>query len=105
MNVSSLVTAVGSIAGRLPLPSGRPEPVVVLDVAKLAVTVAVGYGWVALDTTQQATVATGAGAAVWLILCWLTRDQVTPVSAPQSRAGEPLVPVPGSGGAHEKRLG
>lgn len=105
MNLSTIVSGLGDIASRLPLPTGRPEPVVVLDVAKLAITVAVGYGWLALDTVQEATVASGAGAAVWLVLCWLTRDQVTPVSAPVTRAGEQLVPaaVPDtSGGAHEK---
>lgn len=90
-------------------PTGRPEPLVVLDVAKFLVAAAVTAGWVNLGTTSEDVIITMVGAALWAVLLVWQRARVTPVSDPVDAGGAPLVvetdageaPDDGPHGRHE----
>lgn len=71
-------------------PTGRPEPVVVLDVTKALVALGAGFGWFAADDPLIQYGATGAGLIVFVALTLLTRGRVTPTSDPQLRDGTPV---------------
>ncbi|MDN5929480.1 MAG: hypothetical protein L0I24_00175 [Pseudonocardia sp.] len=90
-------------------PTGRPEPVLVLDALKAVIALTVGFGWVYLDAVEVELILTGSGAILALVLTLLTRRQVTPVSDPVAVSGDLLLtpaefmgerrdrPVPGHG--------
>jgi hypothetical protein len=63
--------------------TGRPEPVVLADLVKAAVAVAVTFGWATLDDATVSTVATAVATVVWGLITYLTRRKVTPTADPQ----------------------
>ncbi len=71
-------------------PTGRPEPVVVLDVVKALVALGAGFGWFAADDPLIQYGATGAGLVVFVALTLLTRGRVTPTADPQLEDGTPV---------------
>lgn len=73
--------------------SGRPEPVLLLDAAKALLAVGVGLGWVYLDNSQVELLLTALGAVLAVVLTFVTRRAVTPVSDPIALDGSLLVPV------------
>lgn len=72
-------------------PTGRPEPVLALDVLKAVIALAIGMGWVYLDAVEVELLLTGSGAILALVLTLLTRRQVTPVSDPVAGSGALLM--------------
>lgn len=71
-------------------PTGRPEPVALLDVAKLIVVVLTGTGWVVIPDTLINTVTSGVALVIFLALTVYTRSQVTPLSDPIDEDGRML---------------
>lgn len=91
-----------ALSARLRGFSGRPEPVALVDFARLVLAAAVTVGWVRLDDAQTATVGTAAAAVLWAVLTWIARSLVTPNSDPRAADGTPLVPAPAAPGRHER---
>lgn len=74
-------------------PTDRPEPVALIDAAKLVVSALVAAGWIVLDDATIATVGSAAGLLLFLILTVVTRAQVTPISDPVDEEGRMLQTV------------
>ncbi|MFR9807052.1 hypothetical protein ACL02T_32865 [Pseudonocardia sp. RS010] len=61
----------------------RPEPVLLLDLVKAVIALGVGLGWWQLGDTAISTILTIVGGVATLVLSFITRSKVTPVSDPQ----------------------
>lgn len=71
-------------------PSGRPEPVVVLDAVKGIVALLGGFGFLAADDPLVQYGSTGVALLVFVVLTILTRRRVTPMTDPQLADGTPV---------------
>lgn len=80
-------------------PTGRPEPVAILDTCKAAVAALVATGWVTVDDTTVNLIGTAIGLVVYVVLVVVTRGQVTPLSDPVDVDGTDLVPLEPPGGS------
>lgn len=61
----------------------RPEPVAIASAIQAVLAAAVTIGWVQLDDTTLATIATAVAGVVSLVLTLIARSKVTPVSDPR----------------------
>lgn len=72
---------------------GRPEPVAIATAVQAVLAAIVTIGWVNLDDATVASIGTVLAAIVAAIVARQTRAAVTPVAAPTTADGEPLVPA------------
>jgi len=68
------------------------QPVALTSAVQAVLAAAVAAGWVALDSTAVAAVASGVAGLIWLLLTLFTRSKVTPTARPRDEQGRPLTP-------------
>jgi len=68
------------------------QPVALTSAVQAVLAAAVAAGWVALDSTAVAAVASGVAGLIWLLLTLFTRSKVTPTARPRDEQGQPLTP-------------
>lgn len=81
----------------------RPRPVLLLDLAKAAVAVAVGFGFLAADHPVAQAITAGGGLVVFALLTLITQHRVTPLAAPRDATGQQLL-TPDPPGRHRLAL-
>ncbi|GJF04973.1 hypothetical protein [Pseudonocardia sp. D17] len=70
-----------------------PGPVVTAATVQAILAAIVTLGWVRLDDTATAAVATAIAAVIAAVTTWVARSHVTPVANPVDASGTPLVPA------------
>ena len=70
-----------------------PGPVVTAATVQAVLAALVTLGWVQLDNSAVAAIATAIAAVIAAVTTWLARSRVTPVANPVDASGTPLVPA------------
>jgi hypothetical protein len=82
--------------------NNTPGPVITAGAVQAVLGALAALGWLNLDSTTVAAVATAVAALIAAVVVVYGRRQVTPVSNPKDATGAPLVPV-GSAQATPRR--